>query len=55
MVFTFEVRYLFFNVAAVVLKLFTSFNLFSNLCSKSLFSNGVDGYTLSDPFPIHVA
>ena len=30
-----------------LLKLFTSSNFFSNLSSKSLFSNGADGYNRS--------
>ena len=30
-----------------LLKLFISFTFFSSICSKSAFSNGVDGYILS--------
>ena len=30
-----------------LLKLFTSFNFFSNLCSRSICSSGAEGYNLS--------
>ena len=39
--------HIFFMSLLWVLKLLTSFNFFSNICSKSLFSNGALGYNLS--------